>query len=194
VSIAELISPTPLTRAAPVSAPPLPRFPAIQPGQIWLIEPQAASGPCRHHAVDGANVVIYDRALSDRMAQALPLGTYAEPAPELPAAAAARCVSFARDGWSVARLLPARLPQRERGARVRSLVDALAASLVPGGLAVRVFAEAKDGICETPATRLDDLARLVASYPRDARLTIVVDALDAGAAHPHAVAANGLAG
>ena len=194
MSIAELTSPTPLTRAAPVSAPPPLRFPSIQPGQIWLVEPSASSGPCRHHAVDGANVVIYDRALSERMTQALPLGTYAEPAPALAAAAAARCVGFARDGWSVVRLFPARLPQRERTARVRSLVDALAASLVPGGLAVRVFAEAEDGICEAAATRLDDLARLVASYPRETRLTVVVDALDAGAAHPHAVAANGLAG
>jgi hypothetical protein len=178
----------------------LPALPDIAPGQLWLVElPTASGAPSTpaSHAVDGANVVIYDRALAEWLAASLPLGTYAEPAPAatgLGDAAASRCVRFARDGWSVARLLPARLPQRERARRVRDVVDELVAAKVSGALPVSVLAEI-GGVAERTDTRLDRLTDTVATYGRDARLTIVIGAFAAGAAaRLHAVAANGLAG
>ena len=127
---------------------------------------------------------------------ALPLGTYAEPAPDGATAgdaAAARCVRFARDGWSVVRLMPPRLPQRDRARHIRGIVDALIAAKVPGILPVRIMAEATYGIREEAATSLDRLADTVATFDRDTRLAIVVDAFAGGAGGLYA-AANGLAG
>jgi len=178
-----------------------PTLAAVTPGQLWLAQlPELGppSAPVRHalirHALKGADVVIYDRALAGQVANLLPLGSYAEPA-STPDGAAARSVRFARDGWSVARLLPARLAQRERTRRVQDLVDELAALKVAGRLTVTILAEAPDGIEERIEARFDDLAAIVASYPRDTLLAIVVDAFGGGGVgRLHTVAANGLAG
>jgi hypothetical protein len=182
----------------PPASIPTPSLPAVAPGQLWLIE-AAADGAELHalsrHALDDANVVIYDRSLADRVSLALPLGTYAEPAPARSDAAASRSVHFARDGWSVVRLLPARLPSRERTRRVQDIVDELAAAKVAGRLPVTIVTHGADGVEERIEARFDDLASIVASHPRDTLLTIVIDAFaGAGAARLHAVAANGLAG
>src|SRR5262249_54472663 len=85
----------------------LPSLPEVAPGQLWLIELDAACPMpvAAHQVLDRANVVIYDRVLGDTVAQGLLLGGYAEPALGAEPAAA-RSVHFARDGWSVARLLP----------------------------------------------------------------------------------------
>lgn len=204
MSISEMFSAAPIggraSRPRSASAA-LPMLPEIAPGQLWLVEAPAAKGapsaPVRH-ALDGANVVIYDRALAGRLAVSFPLGAYAEPAPageNSGAAAASRCIRFARDGWSVARLLPPRLPRRERARRIREFADQLAAARVPGSLPVRVLAEAAYGIREEAGTRLDGLADTVATYDRETRLAIVIDAFGGGvAATPQAVAGNGLAG
>ena len=202
MSISEILPAEPITirpvRRRP-TPPALPTLPDIAPGQLWLVEAPAVKGapstPARH-ALDGANVVIYDRALAGRLAFSFPLGTYAEPASESPDdAVAVRCVRFARDGWSVARLMAPRLPQRERVLRIRAFADALAAARVPGSQPVRVLAEAAYGFREETDTRLDRLADTVATYDRDTRLAIVIDAFDGGAsAGLQAVAGNGLAG
>jgi hypothetical protein len=174
-----------------------PKFPVIAPGQLWLVElpiDGAPPAPVRH-AIDGANVVIYDRDLAETVAKSLPLGNYAEPASPHSEAAAARCVRFARDGWSVARLLPARLSQRERTRRVQDVVDEFAMARVAGRLPVSIIAMTKDGIEEQLEARFDDLAAIVDSHPRDTQLAIVIDAFAGGAsARLHMVAANGLAG
>jgi hypothetical protein len=202
VSITEIIPATHVAgagrshpRISPVS-PIVPKLPAVAPGQLWLVEqaPHEAPPASARHALDGANVVIYDRALTAAVADALPLGSYAEPA-SASEAAAARSVRFIRDGWSVARLLPAGLSRRERTRRVQDVVDELAAARVAGRLPVTILAEAADGIEERIEARFDDLAAIVASFPRDTRLTIVIDAFAGGVAtRLHAVAANGLAG
>lgn len=171
--------------------------PIATPGQLWLVEQPAgeAVGAAARRVLDTADVVIYDRALADTVALALPLGTYAEPAPARSGDAAARAVHFARDGWSVARLLPARLAPRERTRRVQDLVDELAAAKVPGRLPVTIVAEGVDGVAERIEARFDDLASIVSSHPRDTLLAIGIDAFGGtGAARLHAVAANGLAG
>lgn len=174
-------------------------LPDIVPGQVWLVEMPAIDGalstPLRR-VLEAVNVVIYDRGLAERLAKSLPLGSYAEPAAanRLGDAAASRSVRFARDGWSVVRLVPARPAQRERGRRVRNLVEELLAAKVAGGIAVSIMTDT-DGIADRVETRLDRLAEAVAAYPRDARLLIAIGAFDAGAApRLRAVAANGLAG
>lgn len=172
--------------------------PEMASGQLWLVEAPAHGAPSApaRHAVDRANVVVYDRALARQLEFSLPLGTYAERAPEADGPgdpAAERCVRFARDGWSVARLLPPRLPRRERAGRVGDFVAALAAAKAPGGLAVTVLAEGADGITERTDTRLDLLVGTVATYARDIRLAIVITAF-AGASPAPASVANGLAG
>lgn len=176
---------------------PLPALPLVGPGQLWLVElsPDETLSDAARRALDGANVVIYDRALADAVALALPLGTYAEPAPARSDAAAARAVHFARDGWSVARLLQARLASRDRTRRIQDIVDELAAAKIAGRLPVTIVAAGPEGVDEQIEARFDDLASIVASHPRDTRLAIVVEAFaGAGAARLHAVAANGLAG
>jgi hypothetical protein len=176
---------------------PLPILPAVAAGQLWLVELSVETEPLSvaRHALDGANVAIYDRVLADIVARALPLGSYAEPAPARSGAAAARAVDFARDGWSVVRLLPARLAARERTRRVQDIVDELAAAKVAGSLPVTIITTSVDGAEERIEARFDDLASIVASHPRDTLLAIVIDAFaGAGAARLHAVASNGLAG
>jgi hypothetical protein len=105
-----------------------------------------------------------------------------------------RAAGFARDGWAVARLVPARPTQRERLVRIRRLVEELAGTRAPGGVAVTVLGELSDGVCEPTETRLNRLDQVVVAYPRDARLTIVVDGISRHTAARHAVAGNGLAG
>jgi hypothetical protein len=160
---------------------------------VDLAPGEVPSGPARH-VLDAANVVIYDRALTASVADGLPLGSYAEPASGSEAAAS-RSVRFERDGWSVARLLPAGLSPRERTRRVQDVVDELAAAKVAGRLPVTILAEAADGIEERIEARFDDLTAIVASFPRDTRLAIVIDAFTGSiGARLNAVAANGLAG
>lgn len=174
-----------------------PAMPEVTSGQLWLVELPAGSPPggTARHVFDGANVVIYDRALADTVALGLPLGTYAEPAPAKSDAAAARAVQFARDGWSVVRVLQPRAGQRERTRRVQDIVDELAAAKIAGQLPVTILTHSPDGTDERIDARFDDLASIVAAHPRDTLLAIVIDAFgDAGAARLHAVAANGLAG
>ena len=199
MSIAEII---PTARVAgtahsrPRISPVVPRLPSVAPGQLWLVEsaPEEVSPAPVHHVLDSVNVVIFDRALTASVADGLPLGTYAEPASGSEVAAA-RSVSFARDGWSVARLLPAGLSPRERTRRIQDVVDELAEAKVAGRLPVTILAEAADGIEERIEARFDDLTTIVASFPRDTRLAIVIDAFTGGvSARLHAVAANGLAG
>jgi hypothetical protein len=199
VSITEIIPATHVAgpaRSRPSISPVIQKFAALAPGQLWLVEqaPEEAASASVRHVLDGANVVIYDRALTAAVADGLPLGSYAEPASG-PEASASRSVRFARDGWSVARLLPAGLSSRERTRRVQDVVDELAVAKVAGRMPVAILAEAADGIEERIEARFDDLTTIVASFPRDTRLTIVIDAFAGGVAtRLHAVAANGLAG
>jgi hypothetical protein len=183
----------PLPRVASVAS----ELPVIAAGQLWIAE-LPLEGPLPapvHHALRGANVVIYDRALAGPVAQALSFGGYAEPADAAAGqTAAARSVRFARDGWSVARLLPAGLSPRERTRRVQDIVDELAAARILGRLPVLVIAQSGE-IEERVEARFDDLAAIVGSYPRDTLLTVVIAAFSgAGASRLYGVAANGLAG
>ncbi len=145
MSVTETIAAAPsrpaVARRHPETTSPLP---AVQPGQLWLIETApggALSDPARH-VVDSANVIVYDRALAGTLSGALPLGTYAEAAAEgAPEASLSRCVRFARDGWSVVRMLAAPATQRDRVAGIRSLAEQIAGNRPAAEIAITVIGE-----------------------------------------------------
>jgi len=86
----------------------------IAPGQVWIIE--QADGlplsPADSELLCAANVVLYDRLLEPLVSEVLPIGAYAEPMSRPSTAADAtwspRALGFARDGWNVLVLVPAR--------------------------------------------------------------------------------------
>jgi hypothetical protein len=199
VSIAETITAAASRRAAARSYPErTSHLPGVQPGQLWLIETSPGSvlsGPARE-AVNSANVVVYDRTLAGALSDTLPLGTYAEAAMEgAHDASLLRCVQFARDGWSVVRILAAPATQRDRVASIRSLAEQISGDQPAADIAVTVIGELPDGICEPTRSKLDRLDLIVVTYPQDAHLTVVVDGVSsAGGARHQPVAGNGLAG
>jgi hypothetical protein len=94
------------------------REPTIEPGQIWLVECDNASLSAFHAGLLArVNVVLYERALLALVAEALPIGAYAEPLPATGAAGPAiapRALQFAADGWSVLQLVEMRPGWRQR--------------------------------------------------------------------------------
>ena len=178
-------------------------LPVMRPGQLWLVELPAAApefAPLEHRALRNANVVIYDRALAPTVAHFLPLGGYAEPVASSDGqrgAGAERCVRFARDGWSVARLFsPGFHPGGERIDTIRQLSHHLLGKM-PAGLPVRIFVSAGRGRYERNETQLCRLDAIIASYAsvRSSTFTIVLDVTDTGGEPRFSVAsANGLAG
>jgi hypothetical protein len=167
-----------------------PDAPVIEPGQLWLIEQDAASAlsPSDRCVLTAANVVLYDRALEAHVAAILPLGAYAEPLSAAPSAAAIspRAIQFAADGWSVVQLVEARGGRRAR-------LQHAAAALAPrstGALPVQVIADGdRRDAC------LPTLAAVAGEFAAAAPLTLVFGplALRAPASLP-AFTANGLAG
>lgn len=179
-------------------------LPVMRPGQLWLVELPATTpefAPLEYRALSNANVVIYDRALAPTVACFLPLGGYAEPAASSDGqsgAGFARCVRFARDGWSVARLFyPGFQSGRERLDKVRQLSHRLLTIEMADDLPVQIFVSGARGRYERNETRLCRLDEIIAAYAsvRSSTFTIVLDAIDTGSAPRFSVAsANGLAG
>jgi hypothetical protein len=179
-------------------------LPVIRPGQLWLVEFPATApefAPLEYRALSNANVVIYDRALAPTVARFLPIGGYAEPAARSDGQSGAgfvRCVRFARDGWSVARLFhPHFLSGRERIDEIRQLSHRLLTVEMPADLPVQIFVSGGRGRYERNESRLCRLDAAIAAYAsvRSSTFTIVLDAADAAGAPRFSVAsANGLAG
>ena len=176
--------------------------PTVLPGQLWLIE-MSASDITRSvpeiAAITTANVVIYDRSLAPVVAQHLPLGGYAEPASTSrvqPDRTLARCLQFARDGWSVAWLTE---PGSLHSARLEQVRD-LSARLTAGNASATcsVFRLADPNNTEAGLTTAADPGASAGPGPghhRAGRLGIVVDAGVGDAAPRISVASsNGLAG
>ncbi|HEY1796669.1 MAG TPA: hypothetical protein VGG57_11180 [Stellaceae bacterium] len=173
-------------------------LPAVEPGQLWLVEicPDRGLSTAERHLLGSANVILYDRSLSAEVAAILPLGAYAEPAPprQLPdAAVIERCVRFALDGWSVVRLIDASQTRPSREARLRAIAERLHASGAGAQLPVRIFADAGS------RAFIEDLARLATLDPdalgaRNERLVVVFDAVALTRTPTYPIAANGLAG
>lgn len=93
----------------------------VLPGQVWLAEQKPGEDlfAIDRAALADANVVLYDRRLTDRVAELLPLGTYAEPLSFAAGGGVSqRALHFAREGWSVVQLVlgePGRPPVLSRG-------------------------------------------------------------------------------
>jgi hypothetical protein len=174
-----------------------PGLPRVEPGQVWLVEVvsgQRLSGIARH-LIKSANVVVYDRGLASGVAEILPLGGYAEPAPSGDAAGAAaidRCARFARDGWAMVRLIDGVLARADR----QRWLQAVSARLRAGGVAgsPRIFI---DGQCSADAaddSTLYDID-IGGESTRGEGLIVVFAASVPETARPIlAVAGNGLAG
>jgi hypothetical protein len=171
---------------------------SVDPGQIWLIEhdPSTALGALDRVALTHANVVLYDRALAALVAQALPIGAYAEPLPATSTAAgpaiAPRALDFAGEGWSVVQLVAAGPAWR---ARLPILPPALLRAQRSGALPVRVIVKSTGDRHHQWDASLDDVAELVRGSGDDELLTLVFGPVASRhPAQPHAFTANGLAG
>ncbi len=174
------------------------KLPTLQPGQLWYVElpsTELAFSPLEYQALTTANVVIYDRALATTVARLMPFGGYAEPATPRGDASDGfdRCIRFARDGWSVARLVH---PSRRRVDIVRQLTEQLLRVTAAAALSASVFANTGRGYQSIEA-ELDQLGGIVDArgFLKSPTLTIVFGAIDTGSAPRFSVAsANGLAG
>jgi len=166
-------------------------LPELAAGQIWVIEilpTDELSTLCRAVMTTG-NVIIYDRSLEAIVADTLPLGGYAEL--EAEAKTVHRCVQFARDGWSVVRLLDRQASAIRRIAHLRELAQCWHRAATTGKCAVFLSAENGEGVRRiTPA---GDIDRELAATIDQGNLTAVfttIGAVSTSAATP----ANGLAG
>jgi hypothetical protein len=187
-----LRSPT-LYRPANVSA--LLSLPAVQPGQVWYVQfvsTEPSLAPLEYRALTTANVVIYDGALAPIVAGSLPIGGYAERAAARDRMTE-RCIRFARDGWSVARVVD---PQSGWIDGLRQLSDRLlrtpAAAAVPVSIIVNAAGSYKK--IEAAAAELGNVTeRLGLGQP--VTMTVIFDGIGTGTAPRFVVtSANGLAG
>jgi hypothetical protein len=176
-------------------------LPEVRPGQLWIAEiasTDPVSASLEHQALTSANVIIYDRALAPTVSRFLPLGGYAEPAAPSRLSFDAtwnRCLRFAREGWSVARLVH---PSREQlAAELRNLSTLLLGRGLAPDLTVVVFANLGDGAYEKSQMALCELdaALGLGGLAEALPLTIVCDVVHSGASsHGSAASTNGLAG
>jgi hypothetical protein len=167
---------------------------------LWLVEicPDRGLSTAERHLLGSANVILYDRSLGAEVAAILPLGGYAEPAPpaaELPDTTfIERCVGFARDGWSVVRLVDASQSHPSREARLRAIAARLRAGGAHDSLPIQTFADAGSRAYSEERTRLGALDPAIIGA-RDERLIVIFGVVEPAATQPtYAVAANGLAG
>jgi sulfate/thiosulfate transport system ATP-binding protein len=85
-------------------------LPTVAVGELWLMGLAGTDGGptlLERDALNHANVIVYDRALTAVVAAVMPLGGYAEPTDD---DGLARSLQFVRDGWSVVRLLEQAAP------------------------------------------------------------------------------------
>jgi len=172
--------------------------PTVDPGQIWLIEQNSASPICGldRDALTNVNVVIYDRALAPLVSQVLPIGGYAEPMPVRAHTAGPailpRAFELAEEGWSVAQLVEASASRRSR---IPLLPPTLTRATRSGAFPVRLIAKTAADRCRVVDLGLRELTEVLCEFGEDELFTLVLGPLvSARAAHPHAFAANGLAG
>ncbi len=146
--------------------------PTIEPGQIRVVECEPASLSAFHaELLTRANVVLYERALLAAVAEALPIGVYAEPLPPIGAAGPAiarRAMEFAADGWSVLQLVERRVGWRQR---LRSVAEGMSRQ---GGnnsslLAIGTIRASRYRDCAETAA---DLALLAAELRSDELLSL----------------------
>jgi hypothetical protein len=180
--------------------------PAAGPGRLYLIEccgGELGLTAAEQEALVGANIVVYERPLAALVAAVLPLGGYAEPAPDAgqppDSPVFERCLKFALDGWSVVQLM-----QRRPGAERAKWIEEAAAQLVSAGVSsdipVLVRVDAACGGPLTIETQLRSAHAVIADQGlaggvEMGGLMLVLGPSAAGPApQVYAFAANGLAG
>jgi hypothetical protein len=166
-------------------------LPELEAGQIWVLEIWPSNElPMLHRAIiTTGHVIIYDRSLEAIVADSLPLGGYAEPAAE--AKTAQRCVQFARDGWSVVRLLDRQTSAIRRIAHLRELARCWQRAAATHKPSVFLATGNREGARRI--TAYGDVDRELAATIVQANLTVVFTATSAMPASA-ATSANGLAG
>src|SRR5712691_10659201 len=125
--------------------------PIAGPGRLYLIE-RCGGEPgltsAEQEALAGDNIIVYERSLAALVAAVLPLGGYAEPAPEARQSpdrpVFERCLKFALDGWSVVQLMERR-PAAQRARWIEDAAEQLASAGVAGDTPVRVLVDAACG-------------------------------------------------
>jgi hypothetical protein len=186
----------PVTAAAPVAGP----------GRLYLIERCGGDlglTAAEQQALVCANIIVYERPLASLVAAVLPLGGYAEPAPEAEQAqdrpVFERCLKFALDGWSVVQLMERR-PPAERARRIEAAAEQLVSAGLSIDLPVRVLVDAACGGPLTIETQLGSAHaviadRLLPDGVMTGGLMLVLGPIAAGPApQVYAFAASGLAG
>jgi hypothetical protein len=194
----------PIERLRPAShAAQVTMLPAVEPGQFWWVElrsTDAQFAPLEYRALQNATVVVYDRSLADTVARALPLGGYAEPATARDGrydSALERCLHFARDGWSVVRLIDYEATSQFVGRQEMTSIRRLLAANEPASSPVLIFANSGDAVYERGEATLDSFDQMIAKRSSAGRqtLTIVFGAIGGETAPRFSVASsNGLAG
>jgi siroheme synthase len=189
--------PSPVTRVQSANA----TAPAAGPGRLYLIERcggELGLTAAEREALVSANIIVYERSLAQLVAAVLPLGAYAEPAPEAKQTSEApvfeRCLNFALDGWSVVQLME----RRPRAGRARWIRDA-AAQLVSAGISgdtpVLVLVDATCGGPVSIETRLRSAHAVIEEHGSPGGLMMVLGPIVPGPTpQVYAFAANGLAG
>ena len=170
----------------------------VEPGEIWLIEQSPATGFVRldREALNAANVVLYDRALTTLVAENLPLGTYAEPLSPVwqnaQSVISERAQHFAEEGWSVVQIVAAQSGWRDR---VCNSVVGLGALRKSGEFPIRVVPKAPMRGQTQFADCLRSLPALINGFCENDMLTLIFGPLTiCGLAPSQTFAANGLAG
>jgi len=189
----------PLVQRPPVAVD-LPALPSVQPGKLWLVEfplTEPVLSPLEYRALTTANVVIYDRSLEKAVARALPLGSYAEPA--TPGHAGwERAIRFARDGWSVAKLVDVAASfHLQKISQIDRLTEGLLPPWSPSPLPVLMFANLGGQLYERTEIEFGELGAILdfRNVGQNPSRTIIFDMAEGGASPRFSIAsANGLAG
>jgi hypothetical protein len=184
-------------RGNPVNA----TAPAAAPGRLYLIERcggELGLTAAEQAALVSANIIVYERSLAGLVAAVLPLGAYAEPAPETEQASGGpvfeRCLKFALDGWSVVQLMERR-PTAEHSRWARDAAVQLVSAGVSGDIPVLVVVGAACGGPVSIETRLHSAQAIIDDQGLPGGLMMVLGPIDPGPApQVYAFAANGLAG
>ena len=169
------------------------QLPALAEGQLWVIEisPIDELSTLHRAMMTEGNVIIYDRSLEAIVADVLPLGGYAEP--ESSAPTVQRCVWFARDGWSVIRLVDRQTPALRRITHLRELAECWQRALMT--CKPSVFLSAGTGQNGQHITAASEIDRELAAAIDQGDLTVVFSAIGPAVVSTLACTlANGLAG
>ena len=175
--------------------------PVAGPGRLYLIERcggELGLTAAEQEALVSANIIVYERSLAHLVAAVLPLGAYAEPAPEAEQASDGpvfeRCLKFALDGWSVVQLMERR-PGAEHARWTRDAALQLVSAGVSGDIPVLVLVDATCGGPLKIETRLHSAQAVIDEHGLPGGLMMVLGPIAPGPApQVYAFAANGLAG